>query len=289
MKKRDEIYDAEEIDQLDSLSAPKKKRTQTKVKSSGSFFSKVFPFSKDNKIERELYKKAERDMQELNVDQSCRIYYETLRDRIFNTPVGDNGYAHSLAFTSCSDGEGVTTIAINYASTLGRHKDGKILIVDANIEHPAIHKFLKVNRSPGLSEILANEIPYEAAVNEISSRNISVIPAGKKSKDIAYFFEEKVFANFLESIKRDFDYVVFDAPPMCHCHGKICICSTGNVASKVGNKLDGVIFVIESERIRYHVAQQAKEQLEYGGAKILGVVLNKRKFHIPKWIYNTIK
>ncbi|MFB3123892.1 MAG: cobalamin biosynthesis protein CobQ, partial [Candidatus Binatia bacterium] len=50
-------------------------------------------------------------------------------------------------------------------------------------------------------------------------------------------------------------------------------------------KVDGVVLVVESGRTRRQVAFNAKKQLEEAGGKLLGVVLNKRRYYIPEFIY----
>jgi glycerophosphoryl diester phosphodiesterase len=51
---------------------------------------------------------------------------------------------------------------------------------------------------------------------------------------------------------------------------------------------DGVVMVIESGKLRRQVAIRAKQELQDAGARILGVVLNKRKYHIPNWLYKRL-
>ena len=53
-------------------------------------------------------------------------------------------------------------------------------------------------------------------------------------------------------------------------------------------KVDGVVLVIEAGKTREQVAVRAKKELEEAGGKVLGVVLNKRKYHIPEWIYKRL-
>ena len=52
--------------------------------------------------------------------------------------------------------------------------------------------------------------------------------------------------------------------------------------------MDGVVIVIEAGKTREQVAVRAKKELEEAGGKVLGVVLNKRKFYIPEWIYKRL-
>jgi Mrp family chromosome partitioning ATPase len=53
-------------------------------------------------------------------------------------------------------------------------------------------------------------------------------------------------------------------------------------------KVDGVVMVIESGKTRKQVALRAKKDIVEAGGKVLGVVLNKRRYHIPKWIYRRL-
>ena len=56
----------------------------------------------------------------------------------------------------------------------------------------------------------------------------------------------------------------------------------------MSKKVDGVILVVESGRTRRPTAIKAKKELEQAGAKIIGVILNRRKYYIPEWIYKRL-
>jgi Mrp family chromosome partitioning ATPase len=56
----------------------------------------------------------------------------------------------------------------------------------------------------------------------------------------------------------------------------------------IGAKVDGVILTLESGKARRSVALKAKKEIEESGGKFLGVVLNKREYYIPKWIYKRL-
>ena len=62
---------------------------------------------------------------------------------------------------------------------------------------------------------------------------------------------------------------------------------TGSAAQLTG-LCNGVVLVVEAGQLRWEVAQRAKEQLVQSNANVLGVVLNKRQFHIPEWLYKTL-
>ena len=58
--------------------------------------------------------------------------------------------------------------------------------------------------------------------------------------------------------------------------------------ARMASKCDGVILVVEAEHLRWEVVQREKEQLEKWHANIVGVVLNKRRFPIPGWLYRAL-
>ncbi len=75
-----------------------------------------------------------------------------------------------------------------------------------------------------------------------------------------------------------YDYVVLDAPPVHGFSECLALCT----------KVDGVVLVIASGKTREHVALSAKKQVEEAGGKLLGVVVNKRRYYIPDCIYRRL-
>jgi Mrp family chromosome partitioning ATPase len=75
-----------------------------------------------------------------------------------------------------------------------------------------------------------------------------------------------------------FDFVIIDA-------ARLASFPESQILSK---KVDGVILVIRSGKIRRQVALRAKKDLEESGARALGMVLNRRKYHIPEWLYQRL-
>jgi Mrp family chromosome partitioning ATPase len=78
--------------------------------------------------------------------------------------------------------------------------------------------------------------------------------------------------------ERDYAFVVIDIPPV----------SEGYQPLRLGGPMDGVLLVIEAEKIRWEVAQWAKGLLEEANASLLGAVLNKRRFYVPAWLYRRL-
>jgi Mrp family chromosome partitioning ATPase len=57
---------------------------------------------------------------------------------------------------------------------------------------------------------------------------------------------------------------------------------------RIAALMDGVVLVVEAEKTRWEVANKVREALVQADANVLGVILNKRRFHIPEWLYKTL-
>jgi len=150
--------------------------------------------------------------------------------------------------------------------------------VDANISHPSVHRIFKANLSPGLVDILANGQSDGDTIQSWPGQNLHVLSAGTTNGNLSETFNSDGFTKLLTSIKNSYRFVVVDVPAL----------SNASSAARLASLCDGVILVVEAEQLRWEVAQRAKEQLVKSNANILGVVLNKRQFHIPGWLYRTL-
>jgi hypothetical protein len=82
-------------------------------------------------------------------------------------------------------------------------------------------------------------------------------------------------ASLGDALREHFDYVLFDAPAL----------GSSATAVSLARHVDGVVIVIDSERTRWPVVENTKKAYESTGAKVLGVILNKRDFLHTEWVY----
>jgi uncharacterized protein involved in exopolysaccharide biosynthesis len=184
-----------------------------------------------------------------------------------------------FSLTSCRKGAGVSSVAAYLASSLARHSDGRILLVDANFQVPSIHQIFDLNLSPGLADLAAGTYSQTSVIQPSAVNKLDVLCAGKESMaSDKRIFESKGFANLLRYWKHEYSFVLIDTPAVWE----------ENYVVTLGNMVDGVIMVFEAEEDRWEVAQRAKDRLVMGGAKPVGGVLNKRLFYVPKWLYQKL-
>ena len=209
-------------------------------------------------------------------DQSMLAWYEGLKTNLLarcqEKPI------KSILFTSTLPGDGTSTTAIHLASCLVKDTELKVLLVDANLRTPCLHDVFGVDHAHGLSDWVAKAGDMTSRMNKIGATNLYVMPCGGKHSNPVALFESSAFDEFLQNSQAWFDFVILDAPPAISFSEARVIC----------RKVDGVVLVLGSGTTRRQVALKAKKEIEEAGGKVLGVVLNRRKFHIPTWIYERL-
>ncbi len=228
--------------------------------------------------ERLLRSNGSEPLPELAVTKEIREHYEAFRERVLLRSNGSTGAPYVLAVTSCRRGEGVSTIAANLAATLSRHDNGRVLLVDANIGHPLVHQIFEAKLSPGLTDVLANGQSNDDTIQSLPAHKLHILSAGTTNENLSEIFDSDGFTKLLTSIKNHYRFVVIDVPAL----------NETSSSARLAGLCDGVVLVVEAEQLRWEVAQRAREQLVNSDANILGVVLNKRRFHVPAWLYQTL-
>jgi protein-tyrosine kinase len=109
-------------------------------------------------------------------------------------------------------------------------------------------------------------------------KDLSVITGGVSHNNPFSLLGSPSLDSLIGQMELYFDWILFDSPSIHSCDDSRTLAA----------KMDGVVMVVQAENTRWEVAQDAKERIENEKIKILGVVLNKRKMHIPNWAYKIL-
>lgn len=198
--------------------------------------------------------------------------YRTIRTNIqfsvIDTPL------RSLIVTSTGPGEGKSTTVANLAVVFAQ-QGKKTLLIDADLRKPTVHYTFRLNNYAGLTSVLTNASPLSTALQDTSVENLTVLTAGPIPPNPAELLSSKAMAQCLEQLYETFDLVIFDTPPVLAVTD----------AQILANQCDGTVLVIESGNTEIEAAAKAKELLAAANAKLLGVVLNKRKHRDGGYYY----
>ncbi|MFP5222108.1 MAG: GumC family protein [Acidobacteriota bacterium] len=206
-------------------------------------------------------------------------YYDNIWDRLFLKRSELSRPPRTIAVTSSYDGEGASTVAANLAISLAKNSREKVLLIDANLCNPCMpDMFCQLRDGSGLSDMLAGRSDYVEPVQAPEHSRLMLLAAGNSQDDESACMDPKHMEGVLAKYRSDFGYIVIDCPAVWR----------SNVPTRIATVVDGVILVVEAERVRVQIVERTKERLEEVNARILGVVLNKRRFYIPSWLYRQI-
>ncbi len=184
----------------------------------------------------------------------------------------------TILVTSATEGEGKTIVATNLALGFAMLNEMKTVCIDSDMYHPALHHIFNLNKSPGLSEILINKCSFDSVLTESNIKNLNVITSGKSSASTSMLLGSNKMGEIIQHLKGIFDIILFDTAPVVSSSDPLVLCPY----------VDGVILVIEADKTQREVVQRAKTSIEFTQTKILGVVLNKKEYILPHYIYERL-
>jgi capsular exopolysaccharide synthesis family protein len=181
-----------------------------------------------------------------------------------------------IYITSCDHGEGKTITAIALALGLAEN-DRQVLLIDSNSQNPSVHTCFQTPISPGLSFLDHDEIVTSSLVRKTIYANLSIMPLGYLP-DNRHTATSQVMHLKNSGLLEQYDFVVVDGHSVLN----------SSHASLVAKQFDGLILVVQCERTKKQVISQVAKKIHQADGRLLGVVLNRRKFYIPKFLYDRI-
>ncbi len=172
----------------------------------------------------------------------------------------------SILVTSSTRREGKTTFCAHISAAMGSRR-GKAVLVDLNFQNPAVHRFFLLQNTLGVTSILGQGEPLDNCVHYSVHKNLSVLTSGPAVSDASGLIESGVFSDFLSTLKKEFDIVIIDTPPL----------AVSADALALSRHVDSIIHVTASGKTTMPMIRNAQEDFQRAGVKFFGIVLNKFK------------
>lgn len=170
-----------------------------------------------------------------------------------------------ICITSSLPGEGKSNVSFHLAVSIA--ESGKrVMFVDADLRKSVLVGRYKPDQAVmGLSHYLSGMNIMQETMYETNVPNLDMIFTGPVPPNPAELLGSDKFAELIQYLREDYDYVIIDTPPL------------GSVVDSmiVAEQCDGVVMVVEANSISYKFVQKVIKQLEKGKCRILGAVLNK--------------
>jgi len=184
----------------------------------------------------------------------------------------------SIMFTSSAHEEGTTTLALNFAAVVASQGHGRVLLVEVNARRPSLYWRLGLSANDGVTDYFESNRTLASVVQPVEMLGIDVIHIGQRDPAKIQLHLEKSFPELIQEALRTYDTVVVDAPPT------VLSPETPPMTASV----DGVVLVVQCERTKREIVQRSLGMIAQFQGKVLGTVLNRKKYYIPEFIYRRL-
>ncbi len=182
----------------------------------------------------------------------------------------------SAMFTAAGRREGVSTLVAGAALTgAGLRADLRVGLVDLNVRYPQLARLLGARESPGLADVLAGKADLDGVAQPVGSPNLLFYASGVGPGPAAALLGSEGLRGLVGQLLGRHEYL-------------LCDCAAANLfpdAQILAGLFDGAVLVAEAGATRRESLAEAKKRIELGRGRVLGVVLNKRRYPVPRFLY----
>jgi Mrp family chromosome partitioning ATPase len=154
----------------------------------------------------------------------------------------------------------------------------QVVLVDSNVRTPSQHLAFQTDISEGLCDVLRGAAALTSAVKPEVAPGLSLLTSGRSTVPPPQLITMSAVQGIAMALTSLYDWVIIDGPPV----------TTYPESASLASASGGALLVIRAEQTRHEVAEEAKRVLEDSGVEVLGAVLNRRKYHIPDFIYRRL-
>ena len=190
--------------------------------------------------------------------------FRTLRTNLQFLAVSDSEqkHAHTFVISSAGAGEGKSTTSANLALALAE-TGSRVLLIDADLRMPAIAKYMGIEGSVGLTDILIGKVEVADVLQRWGRDELYVLPSGKIPPNPSELLGSRAMDELLEVAGEYFDYVIIDSPPILLVTD----------AAVVGKRTNGVLLVAASASTRKQSLAGAVNSLQAAGGHLRGIIM----------------
>jgi exopolysaccharide transport family protein len=200
--------------------------------------------------------------------------YRALRTSLLLTFAG--GPPTVILITSALPEEGKTTTSVNCAIVLAQ-KGTRVLLIDADLRRPSIHKTLGMGPKIGLSNVLTGAATLQQAIIPSTILpELFILPAGTPPPNPAELLASAKMKNVLAELRKQYDHIVIDSPPTLSVTDAVVMSTDA----------DAVVLVIRSGHTTKPALRRARDILLQVNARVCGVLVNAVDLSSPDYYYH---
>jgi succinoglycan biosynthesis transport protein ExoP len=180
-----------------------------------------------------------------------------------------------IMITSALPQEGKSTTSISCANVLAQ-KGIRVLLIDADMRRPSIHKTLGMGPRSGLSNVLTGSTTWQQAITRSPILpTLEILPAGTPPPNPAELLASIQMRDMLEELRSQYDFIVIDTPPTLSVTDAVVL----------SPRADAIVLVIRSGHTTKQALRRSRDILTQVNAKVSGVLLNAVDLSSPDYYY----
>lgn len=213
-----------------------------------------------NKNKKSTAGSAERPRLNKSSPFAIKEAYNSIRTKLIFTGKGEKCPVFAVTSSLASDGKSTNAVSLAVSIAMAEQR---VLLIDADMRKPSVHRYFGLEAKNGLSEILAG-LTTEIKLRSTDTEGLSVLTAGQIPPNPAELLGSKQMDMLLDYVRQYFDYVIIDTPPV----------NIVTDASIISDKITGYIFIVQSGKNHIQDLKAAVSQIEEMNGDIVGVILN---------------
>jgi capsular exopolysaccharide synthesis family protein len=209
-----------------------------------------------------------------HICEEYRLLGKNLLHTLAALPDADMTSGKVVVLSSAVQGEGKTLTCVNLALTLAQDLADRVLLVDCDLRHPKVHRYLGVADSMGLDRLLLAPEPEAALEEELvrTEGGLHLLLARASEWNPAQLLDGDNMTRLLAALRRRYSLVIVDSPPVL----------TATDALSVGARSDGMLFLLRARRTQREQIQEARQRIARLEIRMLGYVINNVRSFLPQ-------
>ena len=211
---------------------------------------------------------SEKDMKRTlhkNLEFTAIEQYKILRTNLdFTLP--EDVKCPIIGVTSSMRGEGKSTTAVNLSYVLAE-KGSPVLLIDGDLRIPSIAKKMRIDSSPGLTDLLMGHGAHMPDFRSTLLDNWFILPSGDIPPNPSELLGSRRMEYILKNLRESFDYIIIDLPPV----------NIVSDALSIASLITGMVVVVREDYTEKKELERCFRQLQLSNVNVLGCILNESK------------
>jgi protein-tyrosine kinase len=198
--------------------------------------------------------------------------YQSLRSLL------TEGQGKSVQLIEAQGDEGAQLLTRELAKAVAAKFKARVLLVDTDSQNAAYAKHFGVDLPGDWIQAAQDGRSVKDTVAQVGESRLFLSQIAAAGSSTASLYDSAKIEDFLGELAKEYDLILLNAPAESKSHD----------AFSMSYRVDGVVLVVEAEKTRFQVAQALKERVVKVGGNVIGVVLNKKRHHIPGFLYKRL-